>query len=159
MNDRNSLIKEINKIYRNKGTIKVYYMIGKLLHRLNESFDSDQAFEDYLKSDQCEIAFRWDSCKCYLAFADFISEFPRFQLTSFDLTEWRNVKVRLRTWFGDPDCSMLLSTDHFSRNFWAVIEIFDVEANSEPAAISHFIADDEHIAIPDREQYETIIPY
>ena len=45
LNDQNSLIKEINKIYRNKRTIKVYYMVGKLLHSLSESFDSDQAFE------------------------------------------------------------------------------------------------------------------
>ena len=123
------------------------------------------------RSPDCDIAFKCDSCKWYLAFSDFIGAFPCFQFTSFDLTEWRNVKVRLCTWFGDADCSILLSTDHFSRNFGTIIEISDAEAFtiSQSAAISHIISDDDElhgsqlIAIPDRQQYgggsEIIIPY
>ena len=106
------------------------------------------AFENYFKSTEFQVAFKWNSCKCYREFANFIGEFPRFQLASFDLTEWRNVKVRLRTWYGDPDCSRLLSTDHFSRNFWTHVELSDPEAiiiseSTESVEIITFSDDDE----------------
>ena len=44
VNDQNSLIKEINKIYRNKRTIKVYYMVGKLLAYLSNHLNITEIF-------------------------------------------------------------------------------------------------------------------
>ena len=90
----------------------------------------------------------WCSCEDYRAFVDFISDFPRFQFASFKWTEWRNVKVKLRIWFEDPDCSRLLATDHFSRNFWTRIAI----SGPEVITISDSVLSGEIITISDDDE-------
>jgi hypothetical protein len=73
----------------------------KFLLNLSDFYDSELAFKTYFESTECQLAFKWKACKCYREFANFIGEFPRFQSASFDLTEWRNVNVKLRTWLRD----------------------------------------------------------
>ena len=87
------LVRSINRAYRNRRSIHDYYAIGNLLHHLCDLHDSENGFETYFKSADCQVAFKWNSSKCYREFANFIGEFPRFQFSSFDLTDWRRVKL------------------------------------------------------------------